>query len=54
MKPEEKERAALVKREMELRLLIRQMELDRLTTSGVFQKLETELRDVKVRLSLRS
>ena len=50
MKLEDKARAALVKREMELRLLIRQMEIDRLSRGSVFQKLEHELREVKAKL----
>ena len=51
MKLEEKARAALVKREMELRLLIRQMEMDRLSRGTVFQNLEKELREVRQQLS---
>ena len=51
MKLDDKERTALVKRELQLRLLIRQMELDRLTSSGVFQKLSNEHREVKHRLT---
>ena len=50
MKLDDKARAALIKREMELRLLIRQMEIDRLSRGSVFQKLEQELRDVKAKL----
>ena len=50
MKLEDKARAALIKREMELRLLIRQMEIDRLSRGSVFQKLEHELREVKEKL----
>ncbi|HTF19742.1 MAG TPA: hypothetical protein VK658_16835 [Chryseolinea sp.] len=52
MNLEDKARAALIKREMELRLLIRQMELDRLSHGTVFQKLEKELRDVRQQLSV--
>ena len=50
MSIEGKARTALVKREMELRLLIRQMELDRLSRGTVFQKLEAELREVRAKL----
>ncbi|MEJ1239787.1 hypothetical protein WBG78_16740 [Chryseolinea sp. T2] len=50
MKLDDKARAALIKREMELRLLIRQMEIDRLSRGSVFHKLELELRDVKAKL----
>lgn len=50
MKPEDKVRAALIKREMELRLLVRQMEIDRLSRGSVFQKLEQELREVRIKL----
>ncbi|MGC3945611.1 MAG: hypothetical protein QM762_14010 [Chryseolinea sp.] len=50
MKLEDKARAALIKREMELRLLIRQMEIDRLSRGSLFQKLEQELREVKAKL----
>jgi hypothetical protein len=51
MSIEDKARNALVKREMELRLLIRQMEIDRLSRGMLFQKLETELREVRRQLS---
>jgi hypothetical protein len=51
MKLEDKARAALIKREMELRLLIRQMEIDRLSRGSLFQKMEQELREVRARLS---
>ena len=51
MKLEDKARATLIKREMELRLLIRQMEIDRLSRGSLFQKLEQELREVKEKLS---
>ena len=51
MSIEGKARTALVKREMELRLLIRQMEIDRLSRGTLFQKLETELREVRRQLS---
>jgi hypothetical protein len=52
MKLEDKARATLIKREMELRLLIRQMEIDRLARGSVFQKLEQELRDVRAKLTV--
>ena len=42
----------LRKRELELRLLIRQMKLDQLHTSGVYQRLENELEHVKTKLAL--
>lgn len=51
MSLEDKARAALAKREMELRLLIRQMELDRLSRGTVYHKLEAELREVRAKLS---
>lgn len=53
MKLDDKERAALIKREMELRLLIRQMEIDRLSRGTVFQKLEGELKDVRTLLMMQ-
>ncbi len=40
----------LRKRELELRLLIRQMKLDKLHTSNVYQHLEIELELVKNKL----
>ncbi|MEO7989515.1 MAG: hypothetical protein ABI663_08245 [Chryseolinea sp.] len=42
----------LRKRELELRLLIRQMKLDQLHTSSVYHRLENELEHVKNRLAL--
>jgi hypothetical protein len=48
---EDKARAVLIKREMELRLLIRQMEIDRISRGTLFQKLEKELHEVRQRLS---
>jgi len=51
MKLEDKARAALIKREMELRLLIRQMEIDRLSRGSLFQKMAQELREVREKLS---
>ena len=47
MKLEEQAKAALVKREMEIKRLIRQMELDKLNNSTVFKNLEFELRRIK-------
>lgn len=52
MKLEDKARAALVKREMEIRRLIRQMELDKLSRSTVFRNLEVELKRIKHQLVL--
>ena len=46
MKPE-KNKTALVKREMEIKRLIRQMELDKLQNSTVFKNLERELNVIK-------
>lgn len=46
MKPE-KNKSALVKREMEIKRLIRQMELDKLQNSTVFKNLERELNVIK-------
>ena len=42
----------LRKRELELRLLIRQMKLDQLHTSIVYQHLENELEHVKNKLDM--
>ena len=50
MRLDEKTRTALVKRELELRRLIRQMELDKLSSSTVFKNLENELRVIKQQL----
>jgi len=47
MKPEEKAKAALLKREMEIKRLIRQMEFDQLHNSAVYKNLEHELHSVK-------
>jgi hypothetical protein len=46
MKPENN-KSALVKREMEIKRLIRQMELDKLQNSTVFKNLERELNVIK-------
>ena len=42
--------AALVKREMELKRLMRQMELDKLNNSTVFKNLDNELKTIKQKL----
>ena len=47
MKPEEKSKSALLRREMEIKRLIRQMELDKLHNSTVFKNLEQELNSIK-------
>jgi hypothetical protein len=47
MKLEEMTNAALVKREMELKRLMRQMELDKLHTSTVFKNLDNELKSIR-------
>ena len=47
MKPDDKNKSALIKREMELKRLIRQMELDKLHNSTVFKNLERELNTIK-------
>ena len=44
-------RLALQKRELELRRLLRQMQLDKLHNSPVFKNLETELERVKKELT---
>jgi len=44
------QRAALQKREMELRRLTRQMKFDKLHDSAVYKKLETELSTIKQQL----
>ena len=50
MKPEEITNAALVKREMELKRLMRQMELDKLHNSTVFKNLDNELKTIRQKL----
>ena len=50
MKPEEKAKSALVKREMEIKRLVRQMEFDKLHNSAVFKNLEHELKHVQRQL----
>ena len=45
--------AALVKREMELKRLMRQMELDKLHNSTVFKNLEHELKSIRHRLMVQ-
>ena len=52
MTPEEMAKAELVKREMEIKRLIRQMELDKLHRSTVFKNLEHELKTIKHQLML--
>ena len=42
--------AALVKREMEIKRLMRQMELDKLHNSTVFKNLESELKNIRHKL----
>ena len=51
MKPDEKAKSALLKREMEIKRLIRQMELDKLHSSAVFKNLEHELEYIKYELT---
>lgn len=50
MKPEEMTNAALVKREMEIKRLMRQMELDKLHHSTVFRNLDQELKTIRHKL----
>jgi hypothetical protein len=52
MKLEENAKADLIKREMHIRRLIRQMELDKLSRSTVYRNLEVELRQIKGQLML--
>jgi hypothetical protein len=52
MKSEERDRAALVKREMEIRRLLRQMELDQLQNSAVYKNLGQELNGIRHELML--
>jgi len=42
--------AALVKREMEIKRLMRQMELDKLHNSTVFKNLDHELKSIRHKL----
>lgn len=53
MKPEEMTNAALVKREMEIKRLMRQMELDKLHNSTVFKNLEHELNSIRHKLMIQ-
>ena len=46
MKSDDKDMAALVKREMEIRRLLRQMELDQLQNSTVYKNLGRELNGI--------
>ena len=50
MKPEEMTSAALIKREMEIKRLMRQMELDKLHSSPVFKNLDNELQSIRQKL----
>ncbi|MEO8474769.1 MAG: hypothetical protein ABI477_21390 [Chryseolinea sp.] len=50
MKLDEKTKNFLLRRELELRRLIRQMELDKLNSSKVFKTLEDELGVIKRQL----
>lgn len=50
MKPDEKTKNFLLRRELELRRLMRQMELDKLSSSKVFKKLEEELSTIRQQL----
>ncbi len=52
MRLEEKAKAELVKREMEVKRLVRQMEFDKLHRSTVFRNLEQELKTIKHQLML--
>ena len=45
--------AALVKREMEIKRLMRQMELDKLHNSTVFRNLEHELKNIRHKLMIQ-
>jgi hypothetical protein len=53
MRPDQKDKAALQKREMEIRRLIRQMELDQLHQSTVFKNLGQELNSVMHELMMQ-
>ncbi|HMG89579.1 MAG TPA: hypothetical protein VK589_05955 [Chryseolinea sp.] len=53
MKPEEISNAALVKREMEIKRLMRQMELDKLHNSTVFKNLDHELKSIRHKLMIQ-
>jgi hypothetical protein len=50
MKLDERTKNFLLRREMELRRLMRQMELDKLSSSKVFKNLEEELSVIKEQL----
>jgi hypothetical protein len=52
MRLDDKVKADLIRREMEIRRLIRQMELDQLSRSTVFRNLEVELKQIKSQLLL--
>jgi hypothetical protein len=53
MKPDQKDKAALQKREMEIRRLIRQMELDQLRHSTVYKNLGQELNSIMLELMMQ-
>jgi hypothetical protein len=53
MKPDQKDKAALQKREMEIRRLIRQMELDQLRHSTVYKNLGQELNSIMRELMMQ-
>jgi hypothetical protein len=53
MKPDQKDKAALQKREMEIRRLIRQMELDQLRHSTVYKNLGQELKSIMRELMMQ-
>ena len=54
MNPNEKEKAALQKRELEIRRLIRQMELDQLQHSTVYKNLGQELNNIVHELMMQN
>ena len=47
MKLDEQAKATLMKRELEIKRLIRQMEFDKLNSSTVYKNLQFELRSIK-------
>jgi len=52
MSPEEKDKATLQKREMEIRRLLRQMDLDQLNNSKVYKNLGQELNAIQQELTI--
>lgn len=52
MSPEEKDKATLQKRELEIRRLLRQMDLDQLHNSTVYKNLGQELNTIKEELTI--